>query len=113
MKSYKRKVVYQDDQLEVVICVWPPGSESKFHDHGRSEGIVFVTEGAVSNIVYDKKTGMKKIGSIRGPGMILETPTMIHKMMNIDDKETAMTVHIYLPPLKMRYYTEKELESPH
>ena len=110
--EYNRTVVYRDKEVEVVVIVWPPHSKSPIHDHGKSYGTTFVVKGYIYEESWDKATG--KIYSHRrfGPTMELrETPYHIHRIGNGTD-EIAVTLHIYSPPLKMKFYTEKQMFGP-
>jgi predicted metal-dependent enzyme (double-stranded beta helix superfamily) len=110
MKPYKRKVLYRDKKIEIVLCTWPPGSESKFHDHGKSVGKILVLKGFVFNRAYSKSRKMWLPVVVHTENdTIVETPDIIHTMGNCSDKE-AQTLHWYSPPLKMKIYKEKDLK---
>ena len=110
-RPYKRKVLYRGPALEVVLCVWPPESASEFHDHGKSSGRVVVLKGIITNIVYFKDGRLRHTESFGPGGSFLETPEMIHRMVNIRDDATVETLHIYdNPPLRMKKYKEKDIQ---
>jgi hypothetical protein len=110
--GYGRKIVYKDKNVEVVLITWPKNSRSLGHDHGRSVGLIRVLSGQVYQDVYSKKTKkfIKRINYKVGDS-IVETPALLHVMGNSSQKRTARALHIYTPPVKMRYYEDKVLKK--
>lgn len=103
--SYLRQVIFNKNGAEVVLIKWPAGSESFFHDHGASCGVVRIISGKIKEEVYSKKTKqfLKKSIFKRGD-VCLETPDIIHKMSN-PFKTEAVSIHLYTPNLKMKTYS--------
>lgn len=112
--KYKRKVIFSNEMLEIVQIIWPPGSKSAPHDHGISQGKIWVIRGKIFQKIFSK-SGKKSIGTaMHFPGEIInETPDLIHIMGNLSTvHEEAETLHIYWPPLKMNEYDPNELKYP-
>ena len=108
--SYQREVIYKDKRVERVLITWPVGSKSLPHDHGKSRGRIRVIYGEVYENVFDKKTKKFLWQTFNIAGSFFEeTPEIIHVMGNAGPHE-AKTEHEYRPPLKMRNYSEKELQ---
>lgn len=92
--------------MEAALLTWPPGSESRPHDHGRSRGTVMVLKGTVSEHLFSKRLGTL-VGATRihrEGAVILEDGETAHVMGN-RSKNVAVTLHVYWPPLRMRYYS--------
>ncbi|TSC89726.1 MAG: hypothetical protein G01um10143_216 [Parcubacteria group bacterium Gr01-1014_3] len=106
VKKYDRHVLHENPKIEVVHIKWPPGAESRPHDHGKSYGKVKVLSGKVFQLVFDKKTKkfLRRDVMVAGDVMI-ETPDLIHIMGNDSKTEIAETLHVYTPKLVMKYYS--------
>lgn len=106
---YRRVVLYRDENVEIVLIFWPKGVRSRPHDHGKSHGITIVLKGLVFDITFDKKTkelvhvGIHEADLSRG---MEESPKQIHIVGNASREEEAITLHIYAPQLKMKYYDD-------
>ena len=110
--AYKRRVIYQDKNLELVIILWPPGVSSPPHDHGKSRGAALVVQGRVFAEDYSKHTKKFISRGVFGVGQCLaEDPSVIHVVGNNSRTRQAVTLHIYIPPLKMKFYDPSELQS--
>lgn len=102
--QYQRKVIFNKNGVEAVLITWPAGSQSFFHDHGKSSGVVRILSGKVKEEVYSKKTKKFLRESIfKKGGVCLETPDIIHRMSN-PFKSEAISIHLYAPNLKMKIY---------
>ncbi|MDO8466645.1 MAG: cysteine dioxygenase family protein [bacterium] len=106
---YKREVLYADAKMEIVRIVWLPGSKSRPHDHGKSHGVTIVLKGSVFEKVFDKKTKMFLRSEIHPANLNAsfdESPRLIHIIGNARPDMEAITLHIYMPPLKMKFYDD-------
>ncbi|TSC83213.1 MAG: hypothetical protein G01um101419_123 [Parcubacteria group bacterium Gr01-1014_19] len=104
---YKRIILYHDDQVQVVMIFWPIGSRTRPHDHGDSMGFTILISGGLFEQIFDQKTKeLRRLRTFDKPGAeFKETPEMIHVVGQYGIEE-AVSLHIYLPPLKMTYYDE-------
>ena len=111
--EYERKVLLLRPDIEVVEITWPPGIKSPPHDHGKSHGLVRVLKGQIFQEIYDKSTRrfLRQERFQTGESFI-ETPDIIHIMGNESKQEPAITIHCYMPPLKMNVYDEVDLPTP-
>lgn len=108
--EYKRKILYKNKNCELVLITWPPSSKSFPHDHGKSQGYIFVVQGSVRQHIYDKKTKKKRSILYNSKGeTFLETKDIIHIMENVSNKKVAITLHLYTPPLHMNRYPKDML----
>ncbi len=104
-KPYKREVICSGRGYEVVLITWPPGACSAAHDHGTSQGVIKILDGAVYQKVFDKKTKKFMFRKSYGKGKSFqETPEIIHLMGNASKQKGAVTLHVYTPRLRMRTY---------
>lgn len=105
--SYERNIIYRDKHVEVALITWPAESQSKAHDHGKSSGLIRVLRGSIFQDVYSLKT-KKFIKHLvyKKNDAIVETPDLIHVMGNNSKTAPAQTLHIYTPPLKMKFYSK-------
>ena len=106
---YCRAVLYADKEMEIVRISWPKGSKSRPHDHGDSRGCTIVLKGSIFEKTFDRKNKMFLRDDIH-PANIGETfeesPRYIHIVGNANPDEEAVTLHVYMPPLKMNYYDD-------
>lgn len=112
-----RRVLYHKDEIEVVLYRWEPGSETKIHDHGSSEGAVkvLVGEGENSTFRFDcQERLIPELPTQHPAGSTFSLPYgVIHKMSNLSST-TMISLHVYSPPVTaMRVYelpTQSERE---
>ena len=103
--KYKREVIFKTRDVEVVLIIWPPQSETPFHDHGKSFGLVRILKGEILEKVFDKQTKKFLRETFHQKcGRCFETPDIIHQMRNPSKTKTAKSIHIYTPRLKMKNY---------
>ncbi len=112
-RKYDRHVLHENPKIEVAHLKWPPGAESRPHDHGKSYGKVKVLSGKIFEIVFDKKTKkfLRRDCYIAGD-VVVETPDTIHIMGNDSKTEFAETLHVYTPKLVMKYYPLRMFKWP-
>jgi cysteine dioxygenase len=130
--KYTRNLIYGDDQMDVIMMCWPPGSQSTIHDHDASSCWVTVVEGVVHEVQFqlprlDRKfleaeqrnpaTAVGHCGALRVvnvaqldtggvTGTYANNDIGIHRVENRTSK-MACTLHVYAPPLrKMKIFTE-------
>ncbi|WP_409300082.1 cysteine dioxygenase [Peribacillus sp. SCS-155] len=102
--EYGRNVIYKTDGVEVIIVHLPPLAKTLVHDHGFSNGSVYVLEGRLLNMIYHrngKQTLYQKNEEFTvGEGFSVEGDT-VHLMYN-PDLTRCITFHVYAPPLGMK-----------
>ncbi len=108
-----RHALHESEAIEVVHITWPPGSESKPHDHGISHGKIKVLKGKVFCLVFDKETKKFLRREVFKTGdTLMETPDIIHIMGNDSKTEPVETLHVYTPKLVMKYYPLRIFKWP-
>lgn len=108
-KLYKREILFRDKETEIVRIIWPRNSKSRPHDHGESRGITIVLKGSVFELVFDKKTKIFLRHEIHPANLnasFEESPRYIHIIGNARPDMEAVTLHVYTPPLKMKFYDD-------
>jgi cysteine dioxygenase len=102
-KPYGRRLIYRNDQLEVLVMNWSPTEPCLPHDHGGSCGWVQLVTGAVEHTVC----GRTRSGALtlarrtieRAPGLIYASAGMVHLMRTAEDDVPTVTLHFYSPPI--------------
>jgi len=114
-RRYARNLVYKDRQFEIMIMCWNPGQRSSIHDHAGSLGGIKILKGELTESLFGKAAnGMIK--SLSSADYVIdeirvEETSLIHQISNLQaENGTAVSVHIYVPPLvRMNVYS---LEDP-
>ncbi len=100
--SYGRNVLFQTDELEVILINMPPGEQTPIHDHGESIGCVYVVEGELVNMAFTLEENDRPVFLSEnrvGEGEFLEvTRDLIHLLHNSSDQR-FISFHVYSPPL--------------
>ena len=101
-KPYYRKLLYQNDEVELLIMNWS-GIECAPHNHGHSYGWIQVVNGTAINTVYEVKENQmpeELFSQCQGEGRIFFAPKKgVHKM-NSAEGTGLVTLHLYSPPIK-------------
>lgn len=106
-KTYRRKVIYIDDDIEIIVIGWDKGQSSAIHDHPENGCIYRIIEGEMVERLYNKdiveeQTKILKKGEI---GNMMDNQRY-HKMENRTN-ERASSIHIYSPPnYRMNIYNK-------
>jgi predicted metal-dependent enzyme (double-stranded beta helix superfamily) len=118
--TYKRNVLYRDEDIEILLICWMPGQKTPVHDHPDQGCLVRVLSGELHETLYnlgvryaspdDKQSyfdhGYPE-GSLRaakhrsiGTGAVsyLSGDRGVHRLWN-KSEEPAMSLHVYSPPL--------------
>jgi cysteine dioxygenase len=114
-RRYARNLVYKDHRFEIMIMCWRSGQRSSIHDHAGSLGGIKMLQGELTESVFDRGTNgmIKAVSSVdhaNGATRVEET-ALIHQISNLQANDgTAVSVHVYIPPLvRMKVYS---LEDP-
>lgn len=97
--TYKRDVVFKNENIEVVEIEWQPGESSPVHEHGACSGMVHVIAGEVYEVPYTKAGNSyeprEKRVYTKGD-CFREEALGAHKVGN-ESSAPAKTIHVYLP----------------
>jgi cysteine dioxygenase len=110
-KPYYRKLLYQNDEVELLVMNWSD-LECAPHDHGNSSGWIQVLNGASENIVFEVKENhipQELFAEIKGKGSFFFAPKKgVHKMKRAG-MDYLVTLHLYSPPITgMKVYDLKK-----
>jgi cysteine dioxygenase len=97
---YGRNVIFQTNELEVVVIKLPGSCQTPIHDHGDSVGCMYVAQGELMNVEYrlepngfPEQIGFSTIHS----GQFCEASYgQIHELVN-PRKVPAISLHVYSP----------------
>jgi hypothetical protein len=102
------------DLYEAWLIAWGPAGTLELHDHGGSVGAVQLVDGALVETYSDSCIRHALRTRALTPGRTITVPkTRVHEVWN-PGPETALSVHVYSPPLtSMTFYdvgsSEREL----
>jgi hypothetical protein len=97
---YGRKVLYRSSSYEVMLATWALGAECAPHDHGFSNGVVWLAQGRFAEIRFALDGDLLPLGNPlkREPGVFLHVADGdIHSMRSLD---AGLSLHIYSPPIR-------------
>ncbi|WP_226585250.1 cysteine dioxygenase [Halobacillus litoralis] len=106
-KPYYRQMIYEDDEVEMIVMNWAD-IDCAPHDHGHSTGWIQVMNGETKQTIYQAEgetlplplyTEFKEKGSL-----FFAPEGGIHKMGRKGEHD-LVTLHLYSPPIRgMRVY---------
>jgi len=114
-RRYARNLVYKDREFEIMIMCWNAGQRSSIHDHAGSLGGLKILQGELTESLFERAANEMIKSLISADYAIAETrveeTSLIHQISNLQaENGTAVSVHIYIPPLiRMNVYS---LEDP-
>lgn len=113
--GYKRNLVRSSDWYDLLVMCWRPGQCSSIHDHGGSSCGFKILAGEGAESVFERVNPniqecdlVKKVGDRSYPlnHLCLARDADIHRIENRSASTDLVTLHIYTPPLHMKYYRE-------
>jgi cysteine dioxygenase len=110
-RGYVRRILHQDDRVQVMVIGWLPGQASEVHDHRGSLCGFRVVQGDAAESIYDASGVGQVFESVRvhhRPGdVVVSGEADIHKMfIEPASEKPLITLHVYTPPLRMKTYEE-------
>lgn len=107
-KPYGRKIVYQDERLEIILTAWRPGNVCLPHDHGNSSGAVFVLRGSLKNTFHHPTILTPTRTQTVNEEKILSIPKgTIHSVMSGTQGE-LIGLHVYWPAIDSMFVYDRE-----
>jgi cysteine dioxygenase len=97
-KPYGRRVLFQNDDLEVMIASWTRGLPCAPHDHGGSSGAVRVLQGRSRHWVWALVDGVLQVVKeevVTAGGVMVCGADMVHSMGDDDANVPLVTLHMY------------------
>ncbi|PFT26250.1 cysteine dioxygenase [Bacillus thuringiensis] len=95
--EYGRNVIYKSEFVEILVLNFPSKTKTLIHDHGISIGCILIVNGTLQNTTYEKNS--ERIEEFIEGNIFTVKKDTVHKMYNATDS-TAITFHVYSPPLK-------------
>lgn len=105
---YHRKLLFKNDQVEVLVMNWASGQVCSPHDHGESFGLIEIVTGVATHHLYT----LNQIGSPvqyysrveAEKSRYFTARNSIHAMGNMTEG-LLVTLHVYAPPIyNMKVY---------
>ena len=95
--SYKRNLIYRDNNYEILLLCWNPYSFSKIHDHSQNGCILKLLYGNLVETIYDNSLNIVS-NNLINPNNISYMNNKIgyHSINNLNNY--AVSLHIYSPP---------------
>ncbi|MYL34514.1 hypothetical protein GLW08_13390 [Pontibacillus yanchengensis] len=100
-KPYYRKLLYQNEQVELLVMNWSE-LECAPHDHGHSYGWIQVIRGTSENTIYEVNGNQipEELFSMNESerSVFFAPKKGVHKMKGTSDAG-LVTLHLYAPPI--------------
>ena len=105
---YARNLLAKGPWYQLLVICWRVGQSSPIHDHIGSACGVRVVQGVATETVY-RTTGSGRVTptahrEFSQGQVVLSEDTDIHLITNQHPDQDLITLHLYTPPLNMRYY---------
>jgi predicted metal-dependent enzyme (double-stranded beta helix superfamily) len=96
--SYGRKLVYQDENFEVMVMSWAPGDFSAIHDHGYTEWGAVQIFGPAEHATFTERNGQLETLNrwlVQTGDIVTVNHDLIHQMGNPTANRHFLSLHIY------------------
>ena len=115
-KPYGRRVIYQDDFIEIMVATWTPQQICAPHDHGGSWSAISILRGQAQHTLYTIKDEIlvpRHTEYIDQNAYIVCHPNQIHAMGDSGKKQASlMTLHAYSNSIPfMMVYDDKNQQT--
>jgi cysteine dioxygenase len=111
-EPYGRRVLHRDGIGEVVLARWSGKEACAPHDHGTSQGAVFVLEGRFRETVYRMQGGMLEARERREVQRTDVLSVLRDEIHGMEPLEPSVTLHVYAPPIScMRVFDRDRREA--
>lgn len=99
--TYTRNLVYQDDNIDILILCWDSYQQSGIHDHPENGCLLRIMQGRLTEEVYQKDENnmiLKETNKLLTDQISYQIgENGLHKIIN-EYKEQVVSIHIYSPP---------------
>ena len=107
-QDYARNELAKSPWYQLLVICWREGQSSPIHDHAGSACGVRVVDGVATETIFepnDRGLVVPVRDNVFSAGDVCVTSdTDIHQISNETTGSDLITLHLYSPPLKMRYY---------
>ena len=91
--KYLRRIVKQNENIEILILSWKKGQETKIHDHSKNGCILRVLNGSLQETRYGV---VKEITNLEKDSIgYIDNSEGLHQISALDN---SVSLHIYSPP---------------
>ena len=101
-EKYQRSLVFRNHNIEIFVISWNKNQGCNIHDHPEGGCLVRVMSGELEEVCYMKNNDLMVPyqRNILKKDMIgyQEGKNGLHTIKNINQKEGAVSLHIYSPP---------------
>ncbi|MBN8549433.1 MAG: cysteine dioxygenase family protein [Deltaproteobacteria bacterium] len=121
-ERYQRNKVAFSDWYDLLVICWRPGQGTAIHDHTESSCGFKILKGTASEIVYERSSDADPDSLLVRPvrkrayaagEICLAQDQDIHRIINESSSNDLVTLHIYSPPLHMKFYeVDPSLNAP-
>ena len=99
--EYLRIPIYEGN-FSVYVMKWPLNGVSTIHEHKNISGIIKILRGKIKEKTFafdetEKKLYLKEKTDYSVGKILMEEENAIHQVINISEKEEALTLHVYFP----------------
>lgn len=101
MRHYE--LIFENETCNVWKITWPSGTGLDWHDHGMAHAEIHLLEGVLA-----EETDVSPLRVHLGPKRWAVPAGISHKIVNVG-MHTAISLHVYTPPLTVEYPDELEL----
>ncbi len=109
-KKYTRNCIYNDEQFELILLCWEKEQETSIHCHGGEECWLYLLEGEMEEVLYNKDENMAEKGVRRlqkSQLSYINDSIGLHRLKNSCNGRT-ISLHLYAKPIKKcTFYDEK------
>ena len=107
-QNYARNEIAKSPWYQLLVICWRSGQCSKIHDHRGSACGVRVVDGFATETLYEETAPglvrpVSELQHSRGE-VCVTSDADIHLITNEQADQDLITLHLYSPPLKMRFY---------
>jgi cysteine dioxygenase len=107
-QHYARNQLAKSPWYQLLVICWRGGQSSPIHDHFGSACGVRVVDGVATETLFEESTPghvrpLRQMQHVRGE-VCVTSDSDIHLITNDQADQDLITLHLYSPPLKMRFY---------
>jgi predicted metal-dependent enzyme (double-stranded beta helix superfamily) len=100
------------ERYEVWVIGWTPGQRVRLHDHGRSAGVVVVTEGELTEVLPAPDGAGGLVERVLPPRRAHPVPVgTVHDVADLGTGP-ATSIHVYSPPLTTMTFYDPHTLAP-
>lgn len=105
---YARNLLAKGAWYQLLVICWRAGQSSPIHDHFGSACGVRVVQGIATETTYRETVSGRVVptgqSQFSAGQVVLSHDTDIHLITNQEQHTDLITLHLYTPPLNMRYF---------